>query len=233
MDKFNETNFLEYLEKGISANTKYLDDLRIVSKLHKEAMINLKDSYGSDKLKIFEDIEIRHGLHTLLTISILDLLSILKLFKNSSLLWEKVFLIKHCYLTIYETIKAYEKKKQKIRQLVIDNNCDIETLDLINKTIKVFKNKFEYENIKNIRNNVAGHIDDNFDLYYDTIIEIEPQDGLNAVQSLLDILVNLNEYLEYLRITLNNILNKNEAEMKIEIENIKNKIREKINKFKK
>ena len=54
--------------------------------------------------------------------------------------------------------------------------------------MKLFKKLFDFKQIGKIRNEVSGHIDDDFDNYYDTVMSINPEIAINAINSLLSFL---------------------------------------------
>lgn len=202
-DKTN-INFFDFLDNLIEKCTKNLTELRMVSHLHKDTVKQIGDAFEGQSLADFDEMATRQELHSLITISLLDLSVILRMYKNSQLTWERIFLVRKGYLTIYETIKAYEKQKNKIRNL-ISESCfpEQEFLD-INLKIKAFKKQFDYEKgISNIRNKTAGHFNEDFDTFFDTVYEIEPSVGIQAIKSLMTILSQIDQFLQTFRDYLN------------------------------
>ena len=183
-------SFDEYIDQAFETLTQQLVELKLISTSHKEFITEAKKDHSEAQLSEFDDISIRHELHTLITISALDLLAILKLFKSSTALWERIFLLKKGYLTIYETVLVYEKNRSKIRDLIVSFSKDgkNEKFDEINADLKLFKKLFDFKQIGKIRNEVSGHIDDDFDNYYDTVMSINPEIAINAINSLLSFL---------------------------------------------
>lgn len=188
------------IEKAFEILTLKLVELKYISKNHKELINELRSSLTKEELLTFEDITIRHSLHTLITISSLDLLAVLRLYKSSTLSWEKIFILKKGYLTIYETILAYEKKKKKIIELIVEFCEEAKNLkfDNINCDIKEFKKTYNFAKIIKIRNKVSGHIDEDFDEYYDTVMSIDPTITIQAIQQLLTILNKCDKFLSEL-----------------------------------
>lgn len=228
-------SFDAYIEEAFATLTQQLVELKCSSVSHKEFIDQIKDNFSEVQLSIFDDITIRHKLHTLITISSLDLLATLKLYKSSTLLWERIFLIKKGYLIIYETILAFEKGQKKIRDLVI-LNCEDGKNQLyneINTELKKYKKTFNIENIGNIRNKVSGHIDDNFDNYYDIVMGINPDEAIKAIQALIAILNKCDIFLNELRQVSNSKLEMNRQRFKEEIDIKMTELNELINKQKK
>ena len=227
-----DIEFINFLDKLIEQCENNLTELRIVSMLHKETVKQIEATFVGQSLSDFNEMATRQELHSLITISLLDLCVILRLIKTSQISWERIFLLRKGYLTIYETIKAYDKKKSKIRNLIYESGFPEQEFLGINLSIKEFKKKFDFDNgIANIRNKTAGHINENFDTFYDTVYGIEPSVGIDAIKSLMAILSLLDKFLQNFRDYLNkrveakskNLLNEI-AEKKMEILK-KNKIK--------
>jgi len=98
-------------------------------------------------------------------------------------------------LTIFETFKTYNKHRKFLNEISINSSIFLnEEFKNINNLIKVFKNKHRYDNeMSVIRNNISGHISDNIELYYNTIIQFDgDKTGEMMIEFLqiLDILQN-------------------------------------------
>lgn len=193
-----------------------------------------KESFSESELHIFNDITIRHNLHTLITISALDLLVAWKLYNSSALFWEKIFLLKKAHLTIHETLYIYNKRVKKLRDLVLENYVEGQSalFSEINKDIKEFKKNFDIKKISRVRNKVSAHIDENFDQYYETIMSIDPETGIKAVQSLISILVKCDKFLIELRSIINQNTEQKKDQLIQEIEVINNKLLKLMNRQK-
>lgn len=200
----DDIEFINFLDTTILQCEKNLTELRIVSKLQKETVKHIEATFVGQSLSDFSEMATRQELHSLITISLLDLCVILRMFKTSKLSWERIFLMRKGYLTIYETMKAYDKQKSKIRNLVSESGFPEQEFLDINISIKEFKKKFDFDkSIANIRNKTAGHINENLDTFYDTVYGIEPSVGINAIKSLLAILSLFDKFLQNIRDYLN------------------------------
>jgi hypothetical protein len=229
----NNIDFFEFLDKLIEQCTNKLSELRMVSSLHKVTVKEIADASEGQSLADFEEIAIRQELHSLITISLLDLCVILRMFKTSQLTWERIFLIRKGYLTIYETIKAYEKQKNKIRNLITESGFSADEFLVINRKIKSFKKQFDYDKgISNIRNKTAGHFDENFDTFFDTVFEIEPSVGIEAIKELMTILSQIDKLLHTFREFLNKKIEERTVNLEIELNEKKKELRAKIEEFK-
>lgn len=91
--------------------------------------------------------------------------------------WEKIFFIKNTFLVIYENINSYHRNGK----FLIEKSNEIENAILLlanaNKLLKDFKNKYRYDtHINKIRNSISGHINDNFEEYYDEILNFNGEE---------------------------------------------------------
>ncbi len=130
-----------------------------------------------------------------ITISYLDLIILSRGIMVSKHDWETKFYAKQIYLLIYESQNSYNHHRSEIHSLVARISCESLTNEFltINKKIKTFKKEANFEtDINKIRNKVAGHIDPEFEVYYEALM-------------LLDIERIKKELLEYLLI-LNSLL---------------------------
>jgi len=229
----NDIDFFDFLDKLIKQCTKNLTELRMVSHLHKDTVKQVRVAFEGQSLSDFDEMATRQELHSLITISLLDLCVILRMFKTSQLTWERIFLVRKGYLTIYETIKAYEKQKNKIRNLISESGFPQQEFLDINLKIKTFKKQFDYEKgISNIRNKTAGHFNEDFDTFFDTVYEIEPSVGIEAIKSLMTILSQIDQFLQTFRDYLNKKLEDKNSNLQIEFEEKKKELLTKIEELK-
>jgi hypothetical protein len=200
----NNEGFFKFLDKLIDQCTSQLTEFRLISHLHKDAVKEMEETFKNQNLADFEEMSIRQELHSLITISLLDLCVILRMYKTSGLLWERIFLLRKGYLTIYESIKTYEKQKSKIRKLITESFYPETDFSDINLALKEFKKKYDFEKrVLKIRNKTSGHYDDNFDTFFDTVYEIDPGVGIEAIKSLMTILARIDQFLGNFRKYLN------------------------------
>ena len=215
----NDIDFFDFIDRLIEQCTKNLTELRMVSHFHKDAVKQISENFEGQSLSDFDEMATRQELHALITISLLDLCVILRMFKTSQLTWERIFLVRKGYLTIYETIKVYEKQKNKIRNLISESGFPEQEFLDINLKIKAFKKQFDYEKgISNIRNKTAGHFNEDFDTFFDTVYNIEPSIGIEAIKSLMTILSKIDQFLQTFRSFLNKKVEDKGNNLQIEFE---------------
>src|SRR5215218_8577536 len=144
-------------------------------------------------LEDFNEIERMNKFNTLLTISLLDLMVVCKNMCLAETDWERIHFIKQGYLVIYETINTYHKHSSELRNTIATKYSGfIKTFDAINKDLKQFKKIHDYENVIGlIRNKVAGHIDEDFILYYDTIAKLDGEKVALTISHFIKILTEL------------------------------------------
>lgn len=198
-----ENEFLDNIETLITENYSLLNQLRLVYDLHELTIGKAAENTNSKIDTTKDDVLVRLSLHTLFTISTLDLLSVLSLHKKITLKWEGIMLLKSAYLTIYESIKTFEKRKINLRNIITAKSLDIDKFDKIGNELRVFKKAFNLNQIEKIMNKTAGHIDEDFKDYFDILIEMDIANGLNAILKFLNVLKLLNNYLEDIRAELN------------------------------
>ena len=233
IEEKNNIDFFEFLDKLIEQCTKNLTALRMVSHLHKDAVKEIGAAFEGQSLADFDEMATRQELHSLITISLLDLCVILRMFKTSQLTWERIFLVRKGYLTIYETIKAYEKQKNRIRTLISESGFPEQEFLDINLKIKAFKKQFDYEKgISNIRNKTAGHFNKDFVTFFDTVYEIEPSVGIEAIKNLMTILSKIDQFLQTFRDYLNTKVEGRSNNLKIEFNEKKKELIAKIEELK-
>lgn len=210
----NNNKFLEDVDKLLDEKYSRLNQLRMVYDLHDLTIGKAAETLNTKVDKSMDDILIRLSLHALFTISALDLLSILSLHKKSSTPWENIFLIKSACLTIYESIKAFEKRKVYLRNYLVSKNIDITKFNDIGNQLRIYKRTFAFSQIEKIRNEAAGHINEDFKDYFDTLITMDIVNGVNAILKFLEILEMLESYLENIRVEINAMLEMELKELK-------------------
>ena len=203
--------------------TENFDELKVSHDYLKNMIKEQSISHSPSELSAFYDIELRHYLIGLITISGLDVLCLLSLLKKSTFQWEKIFLLRKGCLTIYETIIAFENKKSLIKKIINDYEIGMEVITKVEIDIKSYKKKYNFGKINRIRNKVAGHYDESFDALYDTIVEINYTEVVSALNELYLILVQISEFLFHLRSTINQkdrekLLNMEQTNLQLELE---------------
>ncbi len=134
---------------------------------------------------------------SLFAIAALDLAVSSKMLYNASNNWEKIYIIKNVYLTIFESFKTFNKYKEFLNILSEKALPHLkENFVNINSSIKTFKKEYRYEtDMKTIRNNISGHISDNVDLYYNTIIKFDGDKTGEMIIEFFKITDDLNNFL--------------------------------------
>jgi hypothetical protein len=187
------SSLYEVTSKNLDFYVNHLDliNLRI------RQIDNLLDNFPLFKQnEVFENLYTQLEFNGLLTISILDLSLISREIFISQRTWERLFYAKQTYLVIYETLATYHKHIQNINAIILKlPNVMAFRFDIINKEIKAFKKKYRYATkFYTIRNKIAGHIDKNYKIYYDTLSQIDIQTTGELMKDFVLILTSLQNY---------------------------------------
>lgn len=185
-------SFNDSADKSIQVFTNLLDVIQKSNNITKDIKMSLSETFNEDDFKGFDFIKKINDIASLIAISNLDLTVTSKFLYNASNNWEKIYCIKNAYLTIFETFKTYNKYRRFLNE--VSNSLTISIIEdfkCINNSIKIFKNKYSYDNeMSVIRNNISGHISDNLELYYNTIIQF---DGDETAEMIIDFLKITND----------------------------------------
>jgi len=190
-------SFIKEINESITVFTDHLEFLRKMNEINKSVKRDFNSISDKIDLDEFDFLKSINDVNSLITISHLDLLVTIKSLYCSSNNWEKIFFIKHCYLTIFESFMTYDKYREFLYKTIRNKYPDLQDeLREINKDIKDFRNQNKYyTEIYNIRNNIAGHISDDFELYYDTIIKFDGDETGKIVVKFLAIIRKLQNFL--------------------------------------
>ncbi len=162
------------------------------------ALRNYQKNYKREKFSKteVEYIDKHLHLHILLTISYLDNVAILKHLNESEIEWEILYFLKKIYLNIYETIKSYNNNSKFIKEYFKNNESVVNNFEQITSTIRKFKKEHKLEShIKDVRNIIAGHIDKNFNEYFDIVNTISTE---KTVKTGIEFMSILNELMSFL-----------------------------------
>ncbi len=166
------SNHLEQLRKQRISISSLIEKLSLESK-----KVNLTN---------FENLNVFLKLSSLVTISHLDLIVAIKQMNIVESAWEKIFFIKNIYLTIHETLITYKSYQKFLFDFSVSRSPELRNeLNLVKNHLKDFRKKYDESEINEIRNKVSGHICEDFDLYYDTIVKF---DGEHSTQMCIDFL---------------------------------------------
>lgn len=166
-------NIIQESDYSIAFFSSLLSDLRYMKSFH----YAISEEFSTDKEKHeLNDFYKLNDITSLITICHLDLITNSKNLYLAKSDWEKIFFIKNTFLVIYETINSFHKhgkflkSKSKINEKISFN------YDEAANELKKFKNRYKYDtHINKIRNNISGHINDNFEEYYDEIINFDAE----------------------------------------------------------
>lgn len=125
--------------------------------------------------------------------SFLDILISLKVLFETELDWERKFHIKNGLVSVYETIKTFNKHQKEIRPFLDSkyNNFKDEYNSLVIK-IREYKKKYNYDvDIANFRNKAGAHYDENFLEYLKNLNSVDKPVYVIAIKEFADILDEL------------------------------------------
>ena len=184
---------IEILDNDINECSTHLDYLKKISVLGKELNeFVLENSFDS---KVLLDLNISNA-HCVATISQLEISLTLKSLHYSKYEIEKKQILKNGILVVYESIKSIEKFNKTLKEYSSKSENFKKEFDNYSTSIKEFKKSIGYEkDIKNIRNNVSGHINSDYIEYANhmDLIDIEKTAHYIVVYRL--IINQLNNYL--------------------------------------
>jgi len=184
---------IESLENDIAECSKHLDYLKKISVLAKE-LTEFVAEYKLDGNDLI-DADITNA-HCVTTIAQLEISLILKSLYNSKHELENKHILKNGILIIYEVIKSIDKFNKALNDYS-NQNTEMKTeFKKYSDEIKTFKKKIDIDReIKNIRNNTAGHINIDFVEYSKFIESVEIEKTMNYLIVFRLIINRLNDYL--------------------------------------
>jgi hypothetical protein len=153
---------------------------------------------SSENLSVeFSDTETKIKYYCFLTSSYLDLMTSLKGFLNQKTKWEIIYYSKYSFLIIYETIKTFHKYQTDFRAILEKDFMHLkDDYNRLNDALKIYKNKYDYDNkISTIRNKTGGHFNEDFLIYYEQITKLEKLDSVNAITDFLEFLKSLIDFI--------------------------------------
>ena len=194
--------------ESIPLFTTLLDTLKQIIDTQNRTINYLAQIDPEIELEVFKENEQLNKFNALITISVLDLLVVCKNLCLASSEWEKIYFTKQGYLIIYETIKTYYKYRSQLQKLIETKHASyIETFKSINNDLRLFKKKHHYDNVIGlIRNKVAGHIDEDFVLYYNTISKLDGEKVGLTISNFIQVIAQLQKLSKDLSSTTNHTL---------------------------
>ncbi len=183
------TNYLDFF-------TTHLENLNQLNQKTSEYAELVRKRNVNFNLSDFKEIHRLNSFKAVLSISLLDLMTVFKNMSNASQNWEYIYFIKQAYLIIYETLKSYDHYNQMLNKLVSEKYTTVKELFLeISKLIKNYKNDFGYQDeMKRIRNHTTGHIDNNFELYYKIVTSLDFVKAGEAIKAFLPLLFEFKSF---------------------------------------
>lgn len=184
---------IESIENDIAECSKHLDFLKKLSVLGKEftEFVSKYKLNGNDLI----DADITN-IHCVITITQLEISLILKSLYNTKHELEEKHILKNGILIIYEAIKSIDKFNKALKNHSNLNDEMKTEFKKYSDEIKMFKKNIDLNRkIKNIRNNIAGHINVDFVAYSKFIESIEIEKTMNCLISFRFIINRLNDYL--------------------------------------
>lgn len=214
-------------DKSIIFFSAYLDKLRRISNTF-QGILNLIEPESEKKNIIDFDLLIEFNrLNSLIVISHLDLIVAVKGLNNAKHKWEGIYFIKSVYLTIYETLNTYKNYQKLLYNSVEKMFPELkEAFTKLNQDIKFFKKKYKYTSqIEEIRNNISGHINKNFEVYYDTVVSFNVKETVLMSISFFKIIQDIQNFSTLIMETEKQRIEDNNKRNSISINQVIEKIR--------
>lgn len=119
--------------------------------------------------------------------SYIDLLCAYRNLKRSKTQWEKNYNIKFAYLISYETINTYYKYKGQVFKLVKEEEKEFyeNFFDMLNRELKDFKKKYDYDNVMSTIRNGSAHYDREFTNYYTIYKSLNNKESKEIIRDFL------------------------------------------------
>lgn len=188
-----QDSFIQESDESINYFSNFLTHLRFMKKLY----CDISDIYiTTEEKKELNDFYTLNDISSLITICHLDLVTNSKNLYLAKSDWEKIFFIKNIFLVIYETINSYHKHGKFLNGKSLINSLTSNEFLKITSVLKDFKRKYKYDtHINRIRNKISGHINDNFEEYYDEIINFNGEETALMVIDFIMIISSIQKLL--------------------------------------
>ncbi len=182
----NKSENLVQIDNNLEDYTEHLFKL--------SGLVGRIDLFDPDlKISEFKEVQLLSNFNAIFLISILDTLEIQKGILTAKTKWDRIYFAKNAYLTIYETVNSLDKINSLINKIINENYPHLkDNYSKIRKDLRTFRSNHSFENkIKEIRNNVAGHIEPNLKKYFDIIDKLNSDDAIKLGFDFCFILMNL------------------------------------------
>ena len=178
----------QYFQERFEECKKSEDLLRNLSKY---AQINVPDT--KETVDFFHQILKINQLITIVALDAIPLCQGCMLTEEND--WHNKFYCKYAYLNIHEFFKFYDKNNSVIHQIIKkEANHHLPSYESVQARIKNIKKRNiskNYNDIEAVRNKAAGHIDHDFNTYYDTIKSLQKETAIECLSDLITILREL------------------------------------------
>lgn len=191
-----QDSFIQESDKSISYFSNFLTHLRFMKRLFSD----ISSIYITNtEKKELDDFYTLNDISSLITICHLDLVTNSKNLYLAKSDWEKIFFIKNIFLVIYETINSYHKHGKFLTEKSSANSLTSNEFLEVSLALKDFKKKYKYDtHINRIRNKISGHINDNFEEYYDEIMNFNGEETALMVLDFVTIISSIQKLLSEL-----------------------------------
>ncbi len=161
---------------------KMIDELMALQAVHD---IN----YGVD----LKNLKALISINSLLSRAIVDLNLIGSELYLSKIRLQQVFYIKHAYLVIYETFENLREQQSFLSKMVNDANENFSNdFKIWVKQKREFFKTYELETtIRSVRDKLAGHIELDFKLWYETVLLLNPSYAADLIIDYMKLLTPL------------------------------------------
>lgn len=171
-----ENNAFETLIAECNSNIELYPNLLIILKGQLEKIAEIEVLNTELKNKPTSDIYLDYLRHFNnftggIIISLLDLCIGMKNLLLAKSDWEKAYFIKYSFLVIFETVKKIDPSKGSsyIHQNIGKTSKSLKTeFEQSLNEVRKFSEKPVFQKVKDVRNNIAGHIDKSLINYYDS-----------------------------------------------------------------
>lgn len=154
-----------------------------------------------EKNELYKDLLFQLEFNGVLTISMLDLSLISRELSISQQAWQILYYKKQASLLVYETLNTINSHAHNL--LTLTQKTPKRTSDayrIIVKKIRLFKKEYNYSSeLKNIRNKIGGHIDKDFQTYFENLKVLKDQD-IGVL--LIDFVTLLSDFLNFTKMLL-------------------------------
>lgn len=197
MTEHEKQAIIEGIDKKLVEDTLLLERARRSVALHNQFLEFLQKIVPNYPFAEFNELAVLNDFHSYTLFSLLDLYVTIKGILSAKTDWERIFFIKHGYLVVFESLDTYYLHNTELNKLISGNYPSIrEKFKVIAAEIKTYTIKHGYrEEMAAMRNSIIAHIGTAFEDYYDRVLQLTGDKGIDAVLSFMVILQHLQEFL--------------------------------------